>query len=107
MAEADTLMYNGITAYFHCAQCLQECPSYMSAAEFARLACGRTPYGLQIWCVRHNMNVYHLDLTWEPRPGAVTHGVATETPYGEDLDLACPQCGFDPASGQDPTPLDA
>ena len=34
MAEtsAETLMQNGIAAYLHCAQCLQECPSYMSAA---------------------------------------------------------------------------
>ena len=106
MAEAETLMLNSIAAYFHCALCLAECPSYMSAAEFARFAVGRTAYGLQIWCVRHNMNVYHLDFTRAPRPGCVTHGEQTGTPYGEDFTLACPRCGFDPASGQDPTRLD-
>ena len=106
METVETLMQNGITAYFHCAQCLQECPSYMSAAEFARLAVGQTPYGVQVWCVRHNLNVYHLDLTREPRPACVTHGVETDTPYAADLTLGCPRCGFDPASGEDPTRLD-
>jgi hypothetical protein len=106
MVTAETLMQNGITAYFHCAQCLKECPTSMSAAEFARLAFGQTPYGLQAWCVRHNMNVYHLDLTSQPRPGCCTHGFATDTPYAADLNLACPRCGFDPASGQDPTRRD-
>ena len=62
METVETLMQNGITADFHSAQCLQECPSYMSAAEFARLAVGQTPYGVQVWCIRHNMNVYHLDV---------------------------------------------
>ena len=106
MVTAETLMENGITAYFHCHLCLTECPSYMSPAEFARLAFGQTPYGLQAWCVRHNMNVYHLDLTRQSRPGCVTHGEHTGTPYGEDCTLACPRCGFDPASGQPPTRLD-
>ena len=106
MVTAETLMQNGITAYFHCSQCLAECPSYMSAAEFARLAFGQTPYGVQVWCVRHNANVYHLDLTREPRPGCVTHGEQADMPYSADLDLACPRCGFDPASGQAPTRLD-
>jgi hypothetical protein len=106
VATAETLMQNSITAYFNCRRCLAECPPFMSAAEFARLNFGQTPYGLQVWCVRHNMNVYHLDLTSQPRPACVTHGVETDTPYAPDLTLACPRCGFDPASGQDHTRLD-
>jgi hypothetical protein len=102
----ERLMQNGITAYFHCAQCLAECPPSMSAAEFARLAFGGTPYGLQVWCIRHNRNIYHLDLTSQPRPACVTHGVEADTPYAPDLSLACPHCGVDPASGQVPTRLD-
>jgi hypothetical protein len=106
MVTAETLMQNGITAYVHCAQCLAERPASLSPAEFARLAVGQTPYGLQVWCVRHNMNVYHLDLTSQPRPGCCTHGVETDTPYAPDLTLACPRCGFDPATGQAATRRD-
>jgi hypothetical protein len=49
------------------------------------------------------MNVYHLDVVSAPHPVKVTHGERTETPFGADFTLACPRCGFDPASGQDPT----
>jgi hypothetical protein len=52
METAERLMQNGITAYFQCARCMQECPSYMSMAEFARFNVGSTAYGIQIWCVR-------------------------------------------------------
>jgi hypothetical protein len=86
----------------HCAQCLAEKPEWISAAEYARLAVGPTSYGVQVWCLRHNMNVYHLDLTRLPRPGMVTHGRATETPYSADLRLSCYRCGFDPQSGEEP-----
>ena len=101
-AKIESLMENSITGYIHCAQCLEERPHYMSAAEFARLNIGYTPYGIQVWCLRHNMNVYHLDLVHTPRPRCVTHGQQTETPYSTDLQLGCYRCGFDPASGEDP-----
>ena len=94
--DVDHLMVNGITAFMQCARCLHECPPFMSAAEFARLAVGTTPYGVQVWCVRHNMNVYHLDLTSPPRPRYVSHGIETEAAFGEDLNLGCPRCGFEP-----------
>jgi hypothetical protein len=29
-------------------------------AEWARLNVGQTPNGLQIWCIRHDLNVLHL-----------------------------------------------
>jgi hypothetical protein len=103
-ATAAALMQNGIEAYIHCGRCLTERPAFMSAAEFARLAVGYTPSGIQVWCVRHNMNVYHLDLVDEAGPTCVTHGIETTVPYAPDLDLACYQCGFDPASGQAPAP---
>jgi hypothetical protein len=96
--DVDHLMANQLTAFFHCAQCLAACPPDMSAAEFARLAVGRTPYGLQVWCVRHNLNVYHLDLTSATRPRCVTHGVETDVPFHDDLKLGCHRCGFNPGN---------
>jgi hypothetical protein len=102
----EALMENGIDTYVHCRQCLAERPAYMSMAEFARLAFGRTPHGLQVWCLRHNMNVYHLDLAHKPRPRYMGHGIQTATPYAADLNLACYRCGFDPASDEDPTRVD-
>ena len=74
-----------------------------SHPEFARLAVGRTPYGLQIWCVRHNLNVYHLDLVGAPRPRAMAYSLPTEEPFADNLDLGCPRCGFDPGGpGNEP-----
>ncbi len=34
-----------------------------SMREIARLEVGRTKTGLQIWCVRHDMNVVDIDLS--------------------------------------------
>jgi hypothetical protein len=93
--DVDHLMANGIGAYLHCALCLGECPPSQSPAEFARLSFGSTPYGLQVWCVRHNVNVYHLDLT-TPRPRCVTHALKPAGPFSEQLNLGCPRCGFEP-----------
>lgn len=34
-----------------------------SMQEMARLVVGRTKTGLQVWCVRHDMNVVDIDLS--------------------------------------------
>lgn len=52
---------------FNCKKCQEE---YMdgkygrnkSMAELARLSIGRTKTGLQVWCVRHEINVIDMDL---------------------------------------------
>jgi hypothetical protein len=96
--DVDHLMVNSMAEFLHCARCLAACPPELSAAEFARLAVGRTPYGLQVWCIRHNANVYHLDLTSTPRPRFVSHALEPETPFADDLTLGCLRCGFDPGA---------
>ncbi len=50
-----------IHSYMHCAKCLKELPSGESPASFARLSVGWTRLGLQVWCNRHNLNVFNLD----------------------------------------------
>ena len=51
----------------NCKECQQE---YMdgkygrnkSMQEMARLEVGRTKTGIQVWCVRHDKNIVHIDL---------------------------------------------
>jgi len=60
-------MPNNIFMNFNCKKCQEE---YMdgkygrnkSMAELARLSIGRTKTGLQVWCVRHEINVIDMDL---------------------------------------------
>ena len=54
---------NNIFIYQHCAQCSVEQPDGYSMAEWARLSVGITERGLQVWCERHNLNVFELDFT--------------------------------------------
>lgn len=52
---------NNIFSYLHCAQCVAEQPSDVSMVEWQRYSVGRTQRGLQVWCERHNLNVFELD----------------------------------------------
>ncbi len=51
-----------IKMYMHCTKCIRERPSDIAPRDWARLNVGWTEQGLQIWCVRHNINVAHIDL---------------------------------------------
>ena len=54
-----------IKMYFHCQLCLDELNAGKakgeSAQSYARLEVGYTRIGLQVRCVRHDVNVIHLD----------------------------------------------
>ena len=52
-----------INQYMHCKKCLDELPSEVSPKEWSRMAVGRTDYGLQVWCNRHDSNIIHLDFS--------------------------------------------
>jgi len=52
---------NDIQRFFHCKQCLNELPDNTSPREWVRIEAGWTKEGLQVWCVRHEMNVISLD----------------------------------------------
>lgn len=45
---------NGIKMYFHCKKCVHENLT-------AKLACGWTAKGLQVWCENHDENLIALD----------------------------------------------
>jgi hypothetical protein len=59
---------NEITGYVHCGLCLKELPDDQSPAEWCRLNVGWTKQGLQVWCVRHNVNVCHIDFQGQQHP---------------------------------------
>jgi hypothetical protein len=61
-----------IGAFMHCALCLKERPSNQSPLEWARLSVGWTPVGLQVWCVRHDCNVLHVDFEGQKHPADMT-----------------------------------
>jgi hypothetical protein len=59
---------NCIQMYFHCRRCLAEMPPGTSPREFARLECGWTEIGFQVWCKRHQINIVHVDFEGQQHP---------------------------------------
>jgi hypothetical protein len=53
---------NEIEMFFHCKKCLEELPPDTSPRDWVRVEVGWSKRGLQVWCVRHEMNVIHVDL---------------------------------------------
>lgn len=58
---------NEIQIFWHCRKCVEEVKQIAaeqgtaSPRDYARLSVGFTPLGLQVWCVRHDQNVAHID----------------------------------------------
>jgi len=57
-----------IEGFLHCRECIaelkrrsEETRQPVSPGQYARLAVGWTPIGLQVWCERHDLNVIHID----------------------------------------------
>lgn len=44
-----------------CKKCVEACPPGTSLKDYQRVSVGLTPYGLQLWCTRHQANVFHVD----------------------------------------------
>lgn len=57
-----------VTTYMACAKCIKERPPGQSMKEFARFNVGFTPLGIQVWCVRHDCNVVHVDFEGQRHP---------------------------------------
>lgn len=61
LREANFNPSKNIKMFFHCKKCLHELPGGESPESWARLSVGFTIAGLQVWCVRHDCNVCHID----------------------------------------------
>jgi hypothetical protein len=63
---------NEIEQFFHCRRCLADKPADVSPREWVRLEAGFTLIGLQVWCVRCERNVVHMDFEGKRHPANVT-----------------------------------
>ncbi len=93
----DQLIRENDGFYVQCLMCVADKPDAFSPREWARFNVIQTMnddrQGLQVWCVRHNVNVMHMLLPKGQRMSIVTER-ADPTPDPE-CDLSCPQCGYD------------
>ena len=55
--DVRVLIENKGELFMHCRLCLQEKPPDVTPQDWARLSVAQTTFGLQVWCVRHNVNV--------------------------------------------------
>lgn len=63
---------NAISMFLHCKKCFQEKPGDISMRDFARLEIGWTPVGIQVWCLRHDINIVHVDFEGQKHPANLT-----------------------------------
>jgi hypothetical protein len=61
-----------IVTFFGCARCVFEKPSEVAPRDWMRFEVGWTPRGLQVWCVRHDINVIHMDFEGHKHPANTT-----------------------------------
>lgn len=55
-------MQNEIDLFFHCKKCHEEnMPRTETMQSFSQIEAGWTKKGFQVWCVRHNCNIAHID----------------------------------------------
>lgn len=69
---------NCIQMFMHCKECVGEVVSgeagTNSPRDYARLAVGWTPLGIQVWCNRHEANIVHIDFEGCQHPANTTMG---------------------------------
>lgn len=64
--------------FLHCGVCLHEKPADQTPREYARLQVSWTKVGLQVWCVRHECNVLHVDFEGQKHPANTTRKRAAD-----------------------------
>lgn len=66
---------NEIVSFLHCNQCIKELMNDqdepedlvghilepINPREYAKIEVGYTPMGIQLWCLRHDINIIHID----------------------------------------------
>jgi hypothetical protein len=75
-------MENRILQFWHCGKCIDELPEGVSPREYIHVEVGFTPAGVQIWCVRHEENIIHLDFMGQK---VKYYEEVTDTPTTEEL----------------------
>lgn len=75
---ADLTNKHSIEQYIHCVLCIEECPDGNSPQENAYVEIGWTKLGLQVWCIRHNCNIVHIDFEGHGHPAEITRSFRKE-----------------------------
>ena len=78
-----------ILQYLHCGQCIKEKPANISMKEYANYEIGWTADGLQVWCIRHECNIMHVDFEGQTHP-ANTSRIKTPEERREGIRLVKP-----------------
>jgi len=47
---------------------MEERPDGVSMKEYSNYELGWTPNGLQMWCIRHDCNIMHIDFEGQTHP---------------------------------------
>jgi hypothetical protein len=85
---------NAITMYMHCGLCIEEfqagilsAPGAINEAprDYARLEIGWTKEGLQVWCMRHECNVMHVDFEGTQHPANDTRIKSERRPWPKEV----------------------
>lgn len=76
-----------IRGFMHCGLCVMEYKRLraenspevngVSPGDFQRLEVGSTPYGIQVWCRRHDVNVLHADFEGRKITANMTRAAGT------------------------------
>ncbi len=67
--EPNIPITNGIGIFLHCGLCVKEAGALrQSPKEYAMVEIGYTMLGIQVWCLRHDVNVFHMDLEGQKHP---------------------------------------
>ena len=61
-----------IKLFFHCSKCLKEMPADASPREWISIEAGWTSMGFQVWCIRHDINIIHMDFEGQKHPANST-----------------------------------
>jgi len=71
-------------SFVHCGLCGKEWKedkeinTKCSPRDYARISVGWTKQGLQIWCVRHDCNILHIDFEGAQHPANTTRQKSKE-----------------------------
>ncbi len=66
---------NSIIQYLHCSMCMRDIPDGVSPALYQRVNVGFTKIGMQVWCVRHGVNIIHVDFDGHKHRADMTRSV--------------------------------
>lgn len=55
---------NEIDLFAHCRSCYEEKPKHKSMREYSSVEAGKTKRGIQIWCKRHDKEIFHYLIDW-------------------------------------------